>query len=239
MRLTNARRTKAEDTTDDDVPSTSGRQFIDASASDSSQSHNLKVVRVQILFLQDHVYHKSSFILVYFLKLSRIDVFMNKIFAAFWSIPATSLWTGIWLGKWKVTNIWSKDSRNSYITVWNSQKFCCSVEILSSFYLYVDLHTDLFVLFPTLLGGLSGLKISVKVLSLSFQAGLVGKQLLYWCYMVDELLFANGFHAFMPLFATLKLYVVNTNLSLYLSLPIYIYIYKFSRAIFWYNLLIQ
>jgi hypothetical protein len=31
MRLANARRSKAEDTTDDDVPSTSGRQFTEAS----------------------------------------------------------------------------------------------------------------------------------------------------------------------------------------------------------------
>lgn len=32
MRLANARRSKAEDTTDDDVPSTSGRQFTEASS---------------------------------------------------------------------------------------------------------------------------------------------------------------------------------------------------------------
>lgn len=51
MRLANARRTKAEDTTDDDVPSTSGRQFTEATTSDSSQSNTLKVELVQILFL--------------------------------------------------------------------------------------------------------------------------------------------------------------------------------------------
>ena len=32
MRLANARRTKAEDTTDDDLPSTSGRQFTEATS---------------------------------------------------------------------------------------------------------------------------------------------------------------------------------------------------------------
>uniref|UniRef100_A0A803P3J8 Guanine nucleotide exchange factor SPIKE 1 n=1 Tax=Cannabis sativa TaxID=3483 RepID=A0A803P3J8_CANSA len=42
MRLANARRTKTEDTTDDDVPSTSGRQFTEATASDSSLSNTLK-----------------------------------------------------------------------------------------------------------------------------------------------------------------------------------------------------
>ncbi|XP_015882046.2 guanine nucleotide exchange factor SPIKE 1 [Ziziphus jujuba] len=42
MCLASARRTKAEDTTDDDVPSTSGRQFAEATASDSSHSNNLK-----------------------------------------------------------------------------------------------------------------------------------------------------------------------------------------------------
>ncbi|XP_021802256.1 guanine nucleotide exchange factor SPIKE 1 isoform X2 [Prunus avium] len=35
MHLSSARRTKVEDTTDDDVPSTSGRQFMDATVSDS------------------------------------------------------------------------------------------------------------------------------------------------------------------------------------------------------------
>ncbi|GMN53748.1 hypothetical protein TIFTF001_022879 [Ficus carica] len=42
MRLASARRTKGEDTTDDDVPSTSGRQFPEAIASDPSQSNALK-----------------------------------------------------------------------------------------------------------------------------------------------------------------------------------------------------
>jgi len=32
MRLANARRTKAEDTTDDDLPSTSGRQFTETTS---------------------------------------------------------------------------------------------------------------------------------------------------------------------------------------------------------------
>lgn len=50
MRLASARRTKAEDT-DDDVPSTSGRQFAESTASDSSHSNNLKVVLALILLL--------------------------------------------------------------------------------------------------------------------------------------------------------------------------------------------
>ncbi|KAJ7948981.1 guanine nucleotide exchange factor SPIKE 1 [Quillaja saponaria] len=39
MRLANARRIKAEDTTDDDIPSTSGRQFIDAAGTDLLRSN--------------------------------------------------------------------------------------------------------------------------------------------------------------------------------------------------------
>lgn len=35
MRLASARQAKADDTTDDDVPSTSGRQFVEATSSDS------------------------------------------------------------------------------------------------------------------------------------------------------------------------------------------------------------
>ncbi|CAL5336392.1 unnamed protein product [Camellia sinensis] len=38
MHLANARQTKIDDTTDDDIPSTSGRQFTDATFSDSSHS---------------------------------------------------------------------------------------------------------------------------------------------------------------------------------------------------------
>ena len=47
-------------------------------------------------------------------------------------------------------------------------------------------HSDVVFLFPNLLGGLSGLKISVKVLSLAFQAGVLGKQL-FVLSIVDEL----------------------------------------------------
>lgn len=54
MCLASARRTKAEDTTDDDVPSTSGRQFAEATASDSSHSNNLKVVLASTLLLWGH-----------------------------------------------------------------------------------------------------------------------------------------------------------------------------------------
>ncbi|KAF3951383.1 hypothetical protein CMV_022955 [Castanea mollissima] len=39
MRLANARRTKAEDTTDDDLPSTSGRQFTEATSDVSVPKH--------------------------------------------------------------------------------------------------------------------------------------------------------------------------------------------------------
>ncbi|KAB2636897.1 dedicator of cytokinesis protein 11-like [Pyrus ussuriensis x Pyrus communis] len=46
MHLASARRTKVEDTTDDDVPSTSGRQFTEATVSDSVQSNDPKVVLV-------------------------------------------------------------------------------------------------------------------------------------------------------------------------------------------------
>lgn len=42
MQLASARQIKAEDTTDDDIPSTSGRQFSDATFSDSSHSKVLK-----------------------------------------------------------------------------------------------------------------------------------------------------------------------------------------------------
>ncbi|KAH0986278.1 hypothetical protein GBA52_013455 [Prunus armeniaca] len=42
MHLSSARRTKVDDTTDDDVPSTSGRQFMDASVSDSVHSNDPK-----------------------------------------------------------------------------------------------------------------------------------------------------------------------------------------------------
>ncbi|ONI11890.1 hypothetical protein PRUPE_4G132800 [Prunus persica] len=42
MHLSSARRTKVEDTTDDDVPSTSGRQFMDATVSDSVHSNDPK-----------------------------------------------------------------------------------------------------------------------------------------------------------------------------------------------------
>lgn len=51
MRLASARRTKAEDTTDDDVPSTSGRQFAETTDS----SNNLKVVQASILVLWGHM----------------------------------------------------------------------------------------------------------------------------------------------------------------------------------------
>lgn len=85
MRLASARRTKGEDTTDDDVPSTSGRQFPEATASDPSQSNALKVVLV-------YMHRFFSFLLVYFCKVIRIDEFLTtKIFAAFWSIPIASL----------------------------------------------------------------------------------------------------------------------------------------------------
>ncbi|CAB4276985.1 unnamed protein product [Prunus armeniaca] len=42
MHLSSARRTKVDDTTDDDVPSTSGRQFMDNSVSDSVHSNDPK-----------------------------------------------------------------------------------------------------------------------------------------------------------------------------------------------------
>ncbi|CAL9016528.1 unnamed protein product [Prunus brigantina] len=42
MHLSSARRTKVDDTTDDDVPSTSGRQFMDATVSDSVHSNDPK-----------------------------------------------------------------------------------------------------------------------------------------------------------------------------------------------------
>ncbi|PQQ13627.1 guanine nucleotide exchange factor SPIKE 1 [Prunus yedoensis var. nudiflora] len=42
MHLSSARRTKVEDTTDDDVPSTSGRQFMDTTVSDSVHSNDPK-----------------------------------------------------------------------------------------------------------------------------------------------------------------------------------------------------
>lgn len=48
MNLANARRTKTEDTTDDDVPSTSGRQFGEATVSSSLHSNNLKVSGLNI-----------------------------------------------------------------------------------------------------------------------------------------------------------------------------------------------
>lgn len=51
LHLASARRTKAEDTTDEDIPSTSGRQYVEATASDSSQSTNLKVVLASIVVL--------------------------------------------------------------------------------------------------------------------------------------------------------------------------------------------
>lgn len=44
MHLSSARRTKVDDTTDDDVPSTSGRQFMDATVSDSVHSNDPKVL---------------------------------------------------------------------------------------------------------------------------------------------------------------------------------------------------
>ncbi|KAK9937409.1 hypothetical protein M0R45_014203 [Rubus argutus] len=42
MHLAGARQTKVEDTTDDDLPSTSGRQFTDTIASDSAHSNDPK-----------------------------------------------------------------------------------------------------------------------------------------------------------------------------------------------------
>ncbi|KAL7213783.1 hypothetical protein ACSBR2_016341 [Camellia fascicularis] len=44
MHLANARQTKIDDATDDDIPSTSGRQFTDATFSDSSHSTVSKLV---------------------------------------------------------------------------------------------------------------------------------------------------------------------------------------------------
>ena len=46
MRLAGARRTKAEDITEDDIPSTSGRQFSEGADPDSLHSDVAKVVRV-------------------------------------------------------------------------------------------------------------------------------------------------------------------------------------------------
>lgn len=59
MHLAGARRTKADDTTDDDLPSTSGRQFTDV-ASDSAHSNDPKVVlaRGHISFL--HMQHQFN-----------------------------------------------------------------------------------------------------------------------------------------------------------------------------------
>ena len=50
IQLASARQIRAEDTTDDDIPSTSGRQFPDATFSDSSHSKVLKVVRMESWF---------------------------------------------------------------------------------------------------------------------------------------------------------------------------------------------
>ena len=44
MQLTNSRRAKAEDATDDDVLSNLGRQFTETTSSESSQSHVSKVI---------------------------------------------------------------------------------------------------------------------------------------------------------------------------------------------------
>lgn len=43
MHLANARQTKHDDATDDDMPSTSGRKFAEATFSDSSSSKVFKV----------------------------------------------------------------------------------------------------------------------------------------------------------------------------------------------------
>lgn len=46
MCLASARRTKAEDITEDDIPSTSGRQFMEAADADSQHSGVSKVVMI-------------------------------------------------------------------------------------------------------------------------------------------------------------------------------------------------
>ncbi|KAB5533801.1 hypothetical protein DKX38_016887 [Salix brachista] len=49
MHLANSRRNKVEETTDDDIPSTSGRQFVEAAFPDSSNSAVSKVVLLGVL----------------------------------------------------------------------------------------------------------------------------------------------------------------------------------------------
>lgn len=99
---------------------------------------------------------------------------------ASWVVAVACLWTCIWLGEWEVYGIWSKSSRNSS-AVWKVR------QIFHSIILYT-LHKDYLLgwcLWIVLF--LSGLKISVKVLSLMFQAGLAGK-----CPLFHSILFRNN-----------------------------------------------
>lgn len=61
MHLAGARQTKVEDTTDDDLPSTSGRQFTDTIASDSAHSNDPKVVLAWGHILFGHMQQKFNF----------------------------------------------------------------------------------------------------------------------------------------------------------------------------------
>jgi hypothetical protein len=67
MHLANSRRNKAEETTDDDIPSTSGRQFVEAAFPDSSNSVVSKVVLLGALVLLRSYLHYIILLVWYFM----------------------------------------------------------------------------------------------------------------------------------------------------------------------------
>lgn len=52
-------------------------------------------------------------ILITFFHLALLVITIFTCSPAFWWVSTPSLWTSFWLGKWKITNSWSKDSWNS------------------------------------------------------------------------------------------------------------------------------
>lgn len=128
-------------------------------------------------------------------------LFFFEIFAAFWWISIACLWASFWLGKWEVHDLWTEGPRVSSNTVWQVYP-CCTVYICIHFVCvyfldYVNIRNSLCCLllavFPPICcwfaSCLRRLKISVKVLSLSFQAGLVGEFSSSKCYYFLHIIF--------------------------------------------------
>lgn len=128
------------------------------------------LLRMYLWFYYIYFQTTSMLILVIF-------SFVYVYCAAFWSISPSCLWAGIWLGKWEVIDIWAKNTGNSYNTVWKLWDVSSRVFFgLSLLFVFAQLN---FFCHSFSAGHLSGMKISVKVQSLQFQAGLSGE-----CYAV-------------------------------------------------------